>query len=34
MNMLHLNVGADGTVEMTEEDAESFLRAGWVRVDH
>jgi hypothetical protein len=26
MNMLHLNVGPDGTVEM-------FLRAGWVRVD-
>jgi len=31
--MLLLNVAADGTCEMTEEDAESFLRAGWVRVD-
>jgi hypothetical protein len=30
-NMLLLNVAADGTVEMPE--AESFLRAGWVRVD-
>ena len=28
-----LNVGADGTVEIPEEEAESFLRAGWVRVD-
>ena len=33
MNMLHLNVAADGTVEMPEEEADSFLRAGWVRVD-
>ena len=32
-NMLLLNVAADGTCEMTEEDAESFLRAGWVKVD-
>jgi predicted phage terminase large subunit-like protein len=32
MNMLHLNVAADGTVEMPEEEAASFLRAGWVRV--
>jgi len=32
-NMLLLNVAADGTVEMSEADAESFLRAGWVRVD-
>jgi hypothetical protein len=31
MNMLHLNVAADGTVEMLESEAESFLRAGWVR---
>jgi hypothetical protein len=31
--LLLLNVAADGTVEMTGEDAESFLRAGWVRVD-
>jgi predicted phage terminase large subunit-like protein len=33
INMLHLNVAADGTVEMLESEAESFLRAGWVRVD-
>jgi hypothetical protein len=33
MNMLHLNVPADGTVEMPEEEAESFLRAGWEKVD-
>jgi hypothetical protein len=33
MNMLHLNVAADGTVEMPESEAESFLRAGWVRVE-
>jgi hypothetical protein len=33
MNMLHLNVAADGTVEMLESEAESFLRAGWERVD-
>jgi len=33
MNLLHLNVGADGTVEMPEAEAESFLRAGWERVD-
>ena len=32
-NMLLLNVAADGTVEMPEEDAESFLRARWVKVD-
>jgi len=32
-NMLLLNVAADGTVEMLESEAESFLRAGWVRVD-
>ena len=32
-NMLLLNVAADGTVEMPESEAESFLRAGWVRVD-
>ena len=31
--MLHLNVAADGTVEMPAEEAESFLRAGWERVD-
>jgi hypothetical protein len=30
--MLLLNVAADGTCEMTEEDAESFLWAG-VNVD-
>ena len=32
-NMLHLNVAADGTVEMPEGEAVSFLQAGWVRVD-
>jgi predicted phage terminase large subunit-like protein len=32
-NMLLLNVAADGTVEMPEAEAESFRRAGWVRVD-
>ena len=30
--MLHLNVAADGTVEMPDEEAKSFLRDGWVRV--
>jgi len=34
MNLLHLNVAADGTVEMLESEAESFLRAGWVRIDN
>jgi hypothetical protein len=34
INPLHGNAAADGTVEMTEEEAESFLRAGWVRVDN
>ncbi len=33
MNLLHVNVAANGTVEMLESEAESFLRAGWVRVD-
>ena len=33
MNMLHLNVGPDGTVEMPVREAESFLRAGWEKVD-
>jgi hypothetical protein len=32
-NLLLLNVAADGTVETPEAEAESFLRAGWVRVD-
>jgi hypothetical protein len=32
-NLLLLNVAADGTVEMPESEAQSFLRAGWVRVD-
>ena len=27
------NVAADGTVEMSEAEAASLLRAGWVRVD-
>jgi hypothetical protein len=29
----HLNVAADGTVEMSETDAASLLAQGWVRVD-
>jgi predicted phage terminase large subunit-like protein len=33
MNMLHLGVAADGTIEMPEAEAAPFLRAGWVRVD-
>jgi predicted phage terminase large subunit-like protein len=33
MNLLHLNVAADGTIEMPESEAESFLRAGWIRVE-
>jgi hypothetical protein len=33
MNMLHLGVAADGTAEMPEREAVSFLRAGWARVD-
>jgi len=33
MNLLHLNVAADGTVEMSEADAASLLRAGWERVN-
>jgi hypothetical protein len=32
MSLLHLNVTTDGTCEMTEEEAESFLRAGWEKV--
>jgi hypothetical protein len=33
MNLLHLNVAADGTVQMPEAEAESLVRAGWVKVD-
>jgi hypothetical protein len=33
VNMRLLNVAADGTVRMLESEGESFLRAGWVRVD-
>jgi hypothetical protein len=33
MNLLHLNVASDGTVEMPEAEAESFLRAGWEWAD-
>jgi hypothetical protein len=33
MNMLHLNVAADGTVAMPEDEAELLLRAGWKKVD-
>jgi hypothetical protein len=29
----HLNVAADGTVEMSETDAAPLLAEGWVRVD-
>jgi hypothetical protein len=29
MNLRHLNVAADGTCEMLESEAESFLQAGW-----
>jgi phage terminase large subunit-like protein len=32
-NLLLMNVAADGTIEMPEAEAESFLRAGWVKVD-
>jgi hypothetical protein len=32
INLSHLNVAADGTVEMLESEAQSFLRAGWERV--
>ncbi|HKM73451.1 MAG TPA: phage terminase large subunit [Stellaceae bacterium] len=32
-NLLLLNVGPDGTCEMLESEAESFLRAGWERVE-
>ena len=32
INLLHLNVAADGTVEMLDDEAESFLRVGWARV--
>jgi len=32
-NMLLLNVAADGTSEMLENETESFLRAGWERVE-
>jgi hypothetical protein len=31
--LLHLNAAADGNVEMPESEAQSFLRAGWVRVE-
>ena len=30
---IHRNIGADGTVEMSQADAEPLLRAGWVRID-
>jgi predicted phage terminase large subunit-like protein len=32
-NMLFLNVAPDGTIELPEAEAKSFLRAGWVRVE-
>ena len=31
--VLHLNAATDGTVEMLASEAESFLSAGWERVD-
>jgi|SRR6516225_3668370 len=37
MNMLHLNVAADGTCEMTEEEAEAFCApggSGWRPATH
>jgi hypothetical protein len=34
INLLHLNVAADGTVEMPESEAQLFLWAGWERVDN
>jgi len=30
---IHRNVGADGTVEMSESDAAPLLRAGWIRIN-
>ena len=33
INLLHLGVAADGTFEMLEREAKSFLRAGWARVE-
>lgn len=33
MNLLHLKVAADGTVETPEAETEPFLHAGWVRAD-
>jgi hypothetical protein len=29
---LHLNIGPDGTVEMSAEDAEYLIRAGWTKL--
>jgi hypothetical protein len=31
--VLHPNAATDGTVEMLASEAESFLSAGWERVD-
>ena len=33
MTMLHLHVAADGTAEMSEREAEPFLRVGWLKID-
>ena len=33
MNLLHLNVAADGTVEMLKSEVEAFLRVRWLRID-
>jgi hypothetical protein len=32
-SLLLLNVASDGTVEIPESEAESFLRAGWLKAD-
>ena len=28
----HLRIGPDGTVEMSAEDAEYLIRAGWIKI--
>jgi len=33
MNLLHLNVAADGTVEMLKSEVEALLRVRWLRID-
>jgi hypothetical protein len=29
---LHINVGVDGTIEMSAEDAQYFIRDGWTKL--